>query len=41
MLNLTGSLKVYVATERVDLRKSSSGLYAPLVSAIILTFLRD
>jgi len=28
MLNFTGALKVYVATEAADLRKSFSGLYA-------------
>jgi len=28
MLNLTGSLKVYVATEAADLRKSFTGLWA-------------
>lgn len=28
MLNFTGSLKVYLATEPVDLRKSFNGLYA-------------
>lgn len=28
MLNFTGSLKVYLATEPVDLRKSFHGLYA-------------
>lgn len=28
MLNFTGSLKVYLATEPADLRKSFSGLYA-------------
>jgi len=32
MLNFTGSLKVYLATEPVDLRKSFTGLYALTVN---------
>ena len=34
MLSFTGSLKVYLATEPVDLRKSFSGLYALSVQVI-------
>ena len=34
MLNFTGSLKVYVAVEPVDLRKSFNGLYALSVQVL-------
>lgn len=34
MLNFTGSLKVYVATEFIDLRKSFNGLYALTVNVL-------
>lgn len=34
MLNMTGSLKVYLAVEPVDLRKSFSGLYALTVNVL-------
>lgn len=34
MLNLTGSLKVYVAVEPADLRKSFNGLYALTVNVL-------
>jgi transposase len=34
MLNFTGSLKVYVATEPADLRKSFNGLYALTVNVL-------
>jgi len=34
MLNLTGTLRVYLAVEPADLRKSFSGLYAMTVSVL-------
>ena len=34
MLNFTGSLKVYLATEPADLRKSFNGLYALTTSVL-------
>jgi len=34
MLNFTGNLKVYVATEFADLRKSFNGLYALTVNVL-------
>lgn len=34
MLNMTGSLRVYLAAESVDLRKSFSGLYSVTVNVL-------
>ena len=34
MLNFTGALKVYVATEAADLRKSFTGLWALTLNAL-------
>ena len=34
MLNFTGSLKVYIATEPADMRKSFAGLYALAVNVL-------
>ncbi|MFC1462441.1 IS66 family insertion sequence element accessory protein TnpB [Verrucomicrobiota bacterium] len=34
MLNFTGSLKIYVATDPADLRKSFNGLYALTVNVL-------
>jgi len=34
MLNFTGSLKVYLATEPADMRKSFNGLYAMAVNVL-------
>ena len=34
MLNFTGSLKVYVATEFADMRKSFNGLYALTINVL-------
>ena len=34
MLNFTGALKVYVATEAADLRKSFTGLWALTTHAL-------
>ena len=40
MLNFTGALKVYVATEAADLRKSFTGLWALTLNALLNAVLK-